>query len=44
MPAYMGALLDPALRRQLARRGKAVCPTNGAAAAASAIAAIAERG
>ena len=44
MPAYMGAMLDPALRRQLARRGKALCPANGAAAAASAIAAIAERG
>lgn len=44
MPAYMAAMLDPALRRQLARRGKALCPVNGAAAAADVIAATAVRG
>lgn len=44
LPAYMAAMLDPVLRRQLARRGKALCPVNGAAAAAEAITAIAVRG
>ncbi len=43
LPAYIAAMLDPALRRQLARRGKALCPVNGAMAAADAIAAIAAR-
>jgi UDP-N-acetylglucosamine--N-acetylmuramyl-(pentapeptide) pyrophosphoryl-undecaprenol N-acetylglucosamine transferase len=41
---YMAALLDPGLRRQLARRARAACPANGAAAAADAIVAIAGRG
>ena len=31
LPGYMSALLDPALRRQLARRARAACPINGAA-------------
>ena len=30
-PAIWRAMLDPALRRQLARRARALCPTNGAA-------------
>ena len=41
---YMAAMLDPGVRRQLARRARALCPTNGAMAAATAIAAIAVRG
>ena len=40
----MAAMLDPGVRRQLARRARALCPTNGAMAAATAIAAIAVRG
>ena len=44
LPGYMSALLDPALRRQLARRARAACPTNGAASAAAAIVAVAGRG
>ncbi len=41
---YVGALLDPALRRQLARRARAACPVNGAAGAAEAVVALAARG
>jgi UDP:flavonoid glycosyltransferase YjiC (YdhE family) len=41
---YMAALLDPGLRRQLARRARALCPVNGAATAAAAILATIERG
>ena len=41
---YVGALLDAGLRRQLARRARAVCPVNGAVAAAQAVVALAERG
>ena len=41
---YVGALLDGGLRRQLARRARAVCPVNGALAAAQAVVALAERG
>ena len=44
LPGYMSALLDPALRRQLARRARAACPINGAASAAAAIVAVAGRG
>jgi len=44
LPGYMSALLDPDLRRQLARRARAACPSNGAAAAAAAVSAMAERG
>ncbi len=44
LPGYLAALLDPALRRQLARRARAACPVNGAAGAAAAIAALAARG
>jgi UDP:flavonoid glycosyltransferase YjiC (YdhE family) len=44
LPGYVSALLDPSLRRQLARRARAACPTNGAAAAAGAIMAVAARG
>jgi UDP:flavonoid glycosyltransferase YjiC (YdhE family) len=40
---YLSALLDPALRRQLARRARAVCPVNGAAGAAAAEIALAGR-
>ena len=44
LPTYMAAMLDPAVRRQLARRGRSLCPSNGATAAAAAIAMLAERG
>ena len=44
LAGYISALLDPALRRQLSRRARVACPTNGAAAAAAAIVAVAGRG
>jgi UDP:flavonoid glycosyltransferase YjiC (YdhE family) len=44
LPGYLSGLLDPSLRRQLARRARAACPINGAAAAAGAIIATAARG
>jgi UDP:flavonoid glycosyltransferase YjiC (YdhE family) len=44
LPGYLSALLDPDLRRQLKRRARAACPTNGAAEAATAVMAVAGRG
>jgi UDP:flavonoid glycosyltransferase YjiC (YdhE family) len=41
---YMAALLDPGLRRLMSRKARALCPVNGAAAAAAAIAAVVARG
>jgi UDP:flavonoid glycosyltransferase YjiC (YdhE family) len=44
LPGYVSALLDLDLRRQFRRRARAACPTNGAAEAAAAVMAVAERG
>lgn len=44
LPGYLSAMLDPGLRRQLARRARALCPANGAAQAAAAVMTIAARG
>lgn len=41
---YMAALLDPGLRRLMSRRARSLCPVNGAAAAAAAIADTIARG
>lgn len=37
LPSYMAAMLDPTLRRLISRRARALCPTNGARAAAELI-------
>lgn len=44
LPGYLSAMLDPGLRRQLARRARALCPINGAAQAAAAVMTVAARG
>lgn len=44
LAGYLEALLDPAFRRQLARRARIACPLNGAAAAARAIEQVVARG
>lgn len=44
LAGYLQALLDPHLRRQLARRARAACPVNGAAAAALTIEQVIARG
>ncbi|MEK0085613.1 glycosyltransferase [Benzoatithermus flavus] len=42
--SYLAAFLDPSLRRSMSRRARALCPTNGAEAAAGAIANVIARG
>jgi UDP:flavonoid glycosyltransferase YjiC (YdhE family) len=44
MAGYLAAMLDPGVRRQLGRRARRLCPTNGAQAAADAIRAVIARG
>jgi UDP:flavonoid glycosyltransferase YjiC (YdhE family) len=44
LSGYMAAMLDPALRRLVSRRARALCPTNGAEAAARVIESVIARG
>ena len=44
LPNYLAALLDPGMRRVVSRRARALCPANGARAAAAAVEAVIARG